>query len=141
MADRDDIPTSASRRAAHLIVYQAIRVRVGGAATQPAAPRAVGLRPPVAAARDDERCVTLADSYLLCSHFGDEAREAAKRLERRADEGERLLAPQRDRGQLADFSPIRSLDRDGQVQLKMLSVSASTPLAFHGTMLKESPIT
>src|SRR5205807_2363166 len=31
-------------------------------------------------------------SYLLCSHFGDEGkREAAKLLERRADEGERLL--------------------------------------------------
>src|SRR5213596_33461 len=31
-------------------------------------------------------------SYLLCTHFGDEGkREAAKLLERRADEGERLL--------------------------------------------------
>ncbi|PYO70953.1 MAG: hypothetical protein DMD71_00215 [Gemmatimonadetes bacterium] len=31
-------------------------------------------------------------SYLLCAHFGDEGkREAAKLLERRADEGERLL--------------------------------------------------
>ena len=31
-------------------------------------------------------------SYLLCAHFGDEGkREASKLLERRADEGERLL--------------------------------------------------
>src|SRR3989442_1656718 len=31
-------------------------------------------------------------SYLLCAHFGDEGkREAAKLLERRADDGERLL--------------------------------------------------
>src|SRR3989441_2488920 len=64
-------------------------------------------------------------SYLLCSHFGDEGkREAAKLLERRADEGERLLGSF---NELVDnwldfFTYTQFIDRDGKFQLKMLSV-------------------
>jgi benzoyl-CoA 2,3-dioxygenase component B len=56
-------------------------------------------------------------SYLLCSHFGDEGRrEAAKLLERRADEGERLLGSF---NELVDnwldfFTYTQFIDRDGK---------------------------
>src|SRR5439155_783808 len=61
-------------------------------------------------------------SYLLCSHFGDEGkREAAKLLERRADEGERLLGSF---NELVDnwldfFTYTQFIDRDGKFQLTM----------------------
>ena len=66
-------------------------------------------------------------SYLLCSHFGDEGkREAAKLLERRADEGERLLGSFNEivDNWLDFFTYTQFIDRDGKFQLKMLSVSA-----------------
>src|SRR5205814_6102080 len=56
-------------------------------------------------------------SYLLCSHFGDEGkREAAKLLERRADEGQRLLGSF---NELVDnwldfFTYTQFIDRDGK---------------------------
>ncbi|PYP35778.1 MAG: hypothetical protein DMD46_11950 [Gemmatimonadetes bacterium] len=80
-------------------------------------------------------------SYLLCSHFGDEGkREAAKLLERRADEGERLLGSF---NELVDnwldfFTYTQFIDRDGKFQLTMLSVSAFDPLSRSmNPMLKE----
>src|SRR5262249_55364439 len=80
-------------------------------------------------------------SYLLCSHFGDEGkREAAKLLERRADEGERLLGSFNEivDNWLDFFTYTQFIDRDGKFQLKMLSVSAFEPLARSmGPMLKE----
>src|SRR5258705_1964914 len=80
-------------------------------------------------------------SYLLCSHFGDEGkREAAKLLERRADEGERLLGSFNEivDNWLDFFTYTQFIDRDGKFQLKMLSVSAFDPLARPmGPMLKE----
>src|SRR5439155_574001 len=71
-------------------------------------------------------------SYLLCAHFGDEGkREAAKLLERRADEGERLLGSF---NELVDnwldfFTYTQFIDRDGKFQLTMLSTSAFDPLS------------
>ncbi len=80
-------------------------------------------------------------SYLLCSHFGDEGRrEAAKLLERRADEGERLLGSF---NELVDnwldfFTYTQFIDRDGKFQLTMLSVSGFDPLSRSmSPMLKE----
>ncbi|NIM51504.1 MAG: hypothetical protein GTN62_11890 [Gemmatimonadales bacterium] len=80
-------------------------------------------------------------SYLLCEHFGDEGRrEAQKLLERRAEEGERLLGSF---NELVDnwldfFTYTQFIDRDGKFQLKMLSTSAFDPLARSmGPMLKE----
>ncbi len=80
-------------------------------------------------------------SYLLCEHFGDEGkREAQKLLDRRADEGERLLGSF---NELVDnwldfFTYTQFIDRDGKFQLKMLSVSSFDPLARSmGPMLKE----
>src|SRR2546422_5134379 len=66
----------------------------------------------------------------LCAYFGDEGkREAAKLLERRADDGERLL---RSFNELVDnwldlFTHTPFIDRDGKFQLTMLSVSAFDP--------------
>src|SRR5437870_4976232 len=80
-------------------------------------------------------------SYLLCSHFGDEGkREAAQLLERRADEGERLLGSFNEivDNWLDFFTYTQFIDRDGKFQLKMLSVSAFDPLSRSmGPMLKE----
>jgi len=80
-------------------------------------------------------------SYLLCTYFGDEGkREAAKLLERRADEGERLLGSF---NELVDnwldfFTYTQFIDRDGKFQLTMLSVSAFDPLSRSmNPMLKE----
>lgn len=80
-------------------------------------------------------------SYLLCEHFGDEGkREAQKLLERRAEEGERLLGSFNEivDNWLDFFTYTQFIDRDGKFQLKMLSVSAFDPLARSmGPMLKE----
>jgi len=80
-------------------------------------------------------------SYLLCTYFGDEGkREAAKLLDRRADEGERLLGSFNEivDNWLDFFTYTQFIDRDGKFQLKMLSVSAFDPLARSmGPMLKE----
>ena len=80
-------------------------------------------------------------SYLLCQHFGVEGkREAAKLLERRADEGERLLGSFNEivDNWLDFFTYTQFIDRDGKFQLKMLSVSAFDPLSRSmGPMLKE----
>src|SRR5438093_1314485 len=80
-------------------------------------------------------------SYLLCAHFGDEGkREAAKLLERRADEGERLLGSFNEivATWLDFFTYTQFIDRDGKFQLKMLSVSGFDPLSRSmGPMLKE----
>ena len=80
-------------------------------------------------------------SYLLCKHFGDEGiREAQKLLERRAEEGQRLLGSFNEivENWLDFFTYTQYIDRDGKFQLKMLSVSAFHPLARSmGPMLKE----
>jgi benzoyl-CoA 2,3-dioxygenase component B len=80
-------------------------------------------------------------SYLLCQHFGDEGRrEAQKLLERRAEEGERLLGSFNEivDNWLDFFTYTQFIDRDGKFQLKMLSVSSFEPLARSmGPMLKE----
>ncbi len=80
-------------------------------------------------------------SYLLCSHFGDEGkREAQKLLERRAEEGERLLGSFNEivENWLDFFTYTQFIDRDGKFQLKMLSTSAFHPLARSmAPMLKE----
>ena len=80
-------------------------------------------------------------SHLLCHHFGDEGRrEAQKLLERRADEGQRLLGSFNEivENWLDFFTYTQFIDRDGKFQLKMLSVSAFHPLARSmGPMLKE----
>src|SRR3972149_786359 len=64
-------------------------------------------------------------SYLLCEHFGDEGkREAQKLLERRAEEGERLLGSFNEivDNWLDFFTYTQFIDRDGKFQLKMLWV-------------------
>jgi benzoyl-CoA 2,3-dioxygenase component B len=80
-------------------------------------------------------------SYLLVQHFGDEGkREAQKLLERRAEEGKRLLGSFNVRvdNWLDFFTYTQFIDRDGKFQLKMLSTSAFHPLARSmGPMLKE----
>lgn len=80
-------------------------------------------------------------SYLLCQHFGDEGRrEASKLLERRAEEGDRLLGSFNEivENWLDFYTYTQFIDRDGKFQLKMLSTSAFEPLALSmGPMLKE----
>src|SRR5260370_3912836 len=80
-------------------------------------------------------------SYLLWSHFGDEGRrEAAKLVERRADEGERVLGSFNEivDNWLDFFTYTQFIDRDGKFQLTMLSVSAFAPLSRSmNPMLKE----
>jgi len=80
-------------------------------------------------------------AYLLVDHFGDEGkREAQKLLERRAEEGKRLLGSFNERVDdwLDFFTYTEFIDRDGKFQLKMLSTSAFHPLARSmGPMLKE----
>ena len=71
-------------------------------------------------------------SYLLVTHFGDEGkREAQKLLERRAEEGERLLGSFNEivDNWLDFFTYTQFIDRDGKFQLNMLSHSAFLPLA------------
>ena len=80
-------------------------------------------------------------AYLLVEHFGDEGkREAQKLLERRAEDGKRLLGSFNERvdNWLDFFTYTEFIDRDGKFQLKMLSTSAFEPLARSmGPMLKE----
>jgi benzoyl-CoA 2,3-epoxidase subunit B len=80
-------------------------------------------------------------AYLLCTHFGDEGkRQAAKLLERRADQRERLLGAFNEPvdNWLDFFTYTEFIDRDGKFQLKMLSVAAFDPLSRSvGPMLKE----
>ncbi len=80
-------------------------------------------------------------SYLLCTHFGDEGkREAQKLLDRRAEEGERLLGSFNEivENWLDFFTYTQFIDRDGKFQLQMLSTSSFHPLARSmGPMLKE----
>jgi benzoyl-CoA 2,3-dioxygenase component B len=80
-------------------------------------------------------------SYLLVEHFGDEGRrEAAKLLERRAEEGQRLLGSFNEivENWLDFYTYTQFIDRDGKFQLKMLSTSSFQPLACSmGPMLKE----
>ena len=80
-------------------------------------------------------------AYLLCTYFGEQGvREAAKLLERNAQDGTRILgsfnAPI---DHLLDFFCFTHfIDRDGKYQLKMLSTSSFKPLAASmGPMLKE----
>ena len=79
--------------------------------------------------------------YLLCEYFGSEGRsEAAKLLQRRADEGKRLLGSFNEMVEnwLDFFTYPQFIDRDGKFQLKMLSTSAFEPLARSmGPMLRE----
>ena len=80
-------------------------------------------------------------AYLLCTYFGEQGvREAAKLLERNAQDGTRLLgsfnAPIDH--WLDFFCFTQFIDRDGKYQLKMLSTSSFQPLAASmGPMLKE----
>lgn len=80
-------------------------------------------------------------AYLLCTYFGEQGvREAAKLLERNAQEGTRILgsfnAPIDH--WLDFFCFTHFIDRDGKYQLKMLSTSSFRPLAASmGPMLKE----
>jgi len=80
-------------------------------------------------------------AYLLCTYFGEHGvREAAKLLERNAQEGTRILgsfnAPIDH--WLDFFCFTHFIDRDGKYQLKMLSTSSFQPLAASmGPMLKE----
>src|SRR2546428_14094906 len=117
-------------------------VRLGGAAAQPAhaRPSDYDLLALMRVMTEEMRHGWQM-SYLLCSHFGDEGkREAAKLLERRADEGERLLGSF---NELVDnwldfFTYTQFIDRDGKFQLTMLSVSAFDPLSRSmSPMLKE----
>ena len=80
-------------------------------------------------------------AYLLCTYFGEQGvREAAKLLERNAQDGTRILgsfnAPIDH--WLDFFCFTHFIDRDGRYQLKMLSTSSFKPLAASmGPMLKE----
>ena len=80
-------------------------------------------------------------AYLLCTYFGEQGvREAAKLLERNAQDGTRILgsfnAPIDH--WLDFFCFTHFIDRDGKYQLKMLSTSSFKPLAASmGPMLKE----
>jgi benzoyl-CoA 2,3-dioxygenase component B len=80
-------------------------------------------------------------AYLLCTYFGEQGvREAAKLLERNAQDGTRILgsfnAPIDH--WLDFFCFTHFIDRDGKYQLKMLSTSSFRPLAASmGPMLKE----
>ena len=80
-------------------------------------------------------------AYVLCTYFGEQGvREAAKLLERNAQDGTRILgsfnAPIDH--WLDFFCFTHFIDRDGKYQLKMLSTSSFKPLAASmGPMLKE----
>jgi len=80
-------------------------------------------------------------AYLLCTYFGEQGvREAAKLLERNAQDGTSILgsfnAPIDH--WLDFFCFTHFIDRDGKYQLKMLSTSSFKPLAASmGPMLKE----
>ena len=80
-------------------------------------------------------------AYLLCTYFGEQGvREAAKLLERNAQDGTRILgsfnAPIDH--WLDFFCFTHFIDRDGKYQLKMLRTSSFKPLAASmGPMLKE----
>ena len=80
-------------------------------------------------------------AYLLCTYFGEQGvREAAKLLERNAQDGTRILgsfnAPIDH--WLDFFCFTHFIDRDGKYQLKMLSTSSFKPLAASmGPVLKE----
>ena len=80
-------------------------------------------------------------AYLLCTYFGEHGvREAAKLLERNAQEGTRLLGSFNEPIDhwLDFFCFTHFIDRDGKFQLKMLSTSSFRPLAASmGPMLKE----
>ena len=80
-------------------------------------------------------------AYVLCTYFGEQGvRDAAKLLERNAQDGTRILgsfnAPIDH--WLDFFCFTHFIDRDGKYQLKMLSTSSFKPLAASmGPMLKE----
>ena len=80
-------------------------------------------------------------AYLLCTYFGEHGvREAAKLLERNAQEGTRILGSFNEPIDhwLDFFCFTHFIDRDGKFQLKMLSTSSFKPLAASmGPMLKE----
>ena len=80
-------------------------------------------------------------AYLLCTFFGEQGvREAAKLLERNAQEGTRILGSFNEPIDhwLDFFMFTHCIDRDGKYQLKMLSTSSFKPLAASmGPMLKE----
>jgi benzoyl-CoA 2,3-dioxygenase component B len=80
-------------------------------------------------------------SYLLVRHFGDDGKaEARKLLERRADNGERLLGAFNEpiENWIDFFVFTAFVDRDGMYQLKMLSHSGFAPLSGSmGPMLNE----
>ena len=80
-------------------------------------------------------------AYLLCTFFGEQGvREAAKLLERNAQEGTRILGSFNEPIDhwLDFFMFTHFIDRDGKYQLKMLSTSSFKPLAASmGPMLKE----
>ena len=80
-------------------------------------------------------------AYLLCTFFGEQGvREAAKLLERNAQEGTRILGSFNEPIDhwLDFFMFTHFIDRDGKYQLKMLSTSSFRPLAASmGPMLKE----
>ncbi len=80
-------------------------------------------------------------AYLLCTYFGEHGvREAAKLLERNAQEGTRILGTFNEPIDhwLDFFCFTHFIDRDGKFQLKMLSTSSFKPLAASmGPMLKE----
>ena len=77
----------------------------------------------------------------LCTFFGEQGvREAAKLLERNAQEGTRILGSFNEPIDhwLDFFMFTHFIDRDGKYQLKMLSTSSFKPLAASmGPMLKE----
>jgi benzoyl-CoA 2,3-epoxidase subunit B len=71
-------------------------------------------------------------SAVLCEFFGTEGRlEAAKLLERRAEEGQRLLGSFNElvENWLDFFTYTTFVDRDGKYQLRMLTSSGFAPLA------------
>ena len=80
-------------------------------------------------------------AYLLCTFFGEQGvREAAKLLERNAQDGTRILGSFNEPIDhwLDFFMFTHFIDRDGKYQLKMLSTSSFKPLAASmGPMLKE----
>jgi len=80
-------------------------------------------------------------AYLLCTFFGEQGvREAAKLLERSAQDGTRILGSFNEPIDhwLDFFMFTHFIDRDGKYQLKMLSTSSFKPLAASmGPMLKE----
>src|SRR5215472_11965762 len=79
--------------------------------------------------------------HLLISHFGNDGRiEAEKMLQRRADQGTRLLNAFNNpvKHWLDLFAYQNYMDRDGKYQLQMLSHSGFSPLSRSmGPMLRE----